>query len=178
MVDVNYYNKWELDTPRPVVVLSWGQVVRLDGTKEVPFFRLSRSKEYPSMPKPEKVRNPSAAPRDRNNGVTQTYSERDLDDMAGLSSLQASIGRDQQASLAFGELLQRNDGWLRCIPCGEGKVNYFKWKFNAGTHAGKYVMFVGIGSDWITSILGLVDKLDDVDAGLLRPAHDTFYDPR
>lgn len=92
--------------------------------------------------------------------------------------LQAEPGRVEAAACAFLELMARTDGWLRCIPAGEGKVNYFKWKFSSGEHKGKYVMYVGHGQDWTGSILGLAEKLAEVDAGVRRPALDTFYDPR
>jgi len=85
---------------------------------------------------------------------------------------------EEQAGRAFQELLERTDGWLRGIPAGDGKLSYFKWKFNSGPHTGKYVMYVAHGFDWVDGICGLLEKLEAVDRGERRPALDTFYDPR
>lgn len=74
--------------------------------------------------------------------------------------------------------MARVDGWLRCIPAGEGKLSYFKFKFSSGEHKGKYVMYVCGPGGWTEGILGLADKLAEVDDGVRRPAQDTFYDPR
>lgn len=96
----------------------------------------------------------------------------------GISDVQASSDRAVAAGLAFGELLLRSDGWLRCVPAGDGKLSYFKWKFSSGPHKGRYVMYVAHYTGWIDGILGLVEKLDEVDREVRRPAMDTFYDPR
>lgn len=39
-------------------------------------------------------------------------------------------------------------------------------------------MYVAHYTGWIDGILGLVEKLDEVDREVRRPAMDTFYDPR
>lgn len=96
----------------------------------------------------------------------------------GISRLQASEDRTELAGLAFLELLARSDGWLRCIPWSENKIGYFKWKFSSGPHKGKYVMYVANAGDWTGGILGLTEKLAEVDDGTRKPAMDTFYDPR
>lgn len=98
--------------------------------------------------------------------------------VSSVPHLQTVERSEETAGRAFQELLERDDGWLRCIPAGEGKLSYFKWKFNRGQHSGKYVMYVANFYDWVDGICGLVEKLDAVDKGLRNPAQDTFYDPR
>ena len=130
------------------------------------------------MRKPEKVRNPSAARPTEQPSTAVNGSADYPGGVASVSTVQATTGRIVEAGFRFAQILNRDDGWLRCIPGADGKVNYFKWKFNSGAHSGKYVMFVGVADDWCSSIIGLSDKLSAVDDGLLKPAHDTFYDPR
>lgn len=98
--------------------------------------------------------------------------------LAGVSSVSTGAARSTAAGETFQWLLARTDGWLRCIPAGDGKQNYFKWKFSSGPWAGHYVMYVSAAGDWSGGIIGLADKLIAVDEGRKRPAHDTFYDPR
>lgn len=92
--------------------------------------------------------------------------------------VQTTNRSEDAAARAFQALLERTDGWLRCIPAGEGKLSYFKWKFSSGPHTGKYVMYVAHFYDWVDGIQGIADKVDEVDRGVRKPAQDTFYDPR
>lgn len=130
------------------------------------------------MPKPEKIRNRNHNEAIGPEGDSPTPAASDPRSLERVFSLQTEQGRLDAASFAFQSLLARTDGWLRCIPSGHGKQNYFKWKFNTGQHSGKYVMFVSEYSDWVSGIMGLFYKLEEVDEGMRKPAHDTFYDPR
>lgn len=114
----------------------------------------------------------------RKPGAGKVAAGSDNGSIPSVSGVPSFSSREEAASIIFRSLLQRTDGWLRCIPCGEGKVNYFKWKFTNGPHTGKYVMYVGEYDDWAGSISGLAQKLHDVDDGIRRPAYDTYYDPR
>lgn len=96
----------------------------------------------------------------------------------GVPVVQEKRYSEEAASRAFQGFLERTDGWLRCIPAGEGKLSYFKWKFSSGQHKGKYVMYVAHFYDWVDGMCGLEEKLDEVDRGVRKPALDTFYDPR
>ncbi len=98
--------------------------------------------------------------------------------LSGLPGLPEKSHSEDAASRAFQGLLERTDGWLRCIPAGEGKLSYFKWKFSDGPHKGKYVMYVAHFYNWVDGICGLAEKVEEVDRGVRRPAQDTFYDPR
>lgn len=112
------------------------------------------------------VRNPAAGPDSGD------------DSLASVPGLPSGQSRIEAAAGAFLELLARDDGWLRCVPAGEGKLSYFKWKFSSGQHKGKYVMYVAGPTGWTDGILGLAEKLAEVDDGVRKPAQDTFYDPR
>lgn len=41
-----------------------------------------------------------------------------------------------------------------------------------------YVMYVATDYSWIGAVLGLYQKVCEVDDGVRKPALDTFYDPR
>lgn len=86
--------------------------------------------------------------------------------------------RLNDAGEAFLAILAREDGWLRVVGGLSQKQTYWKFKFNNGQHKGFYVMYVGAASDWTRGILGLAEKLEEVDRGVRKPAYDTFYDPR
>jgi hypothetical protein len=98
--------------------------------------------------------------------------------LAGVSRLQASAARSEAAGVAFLDIIYREDGWLRVVGGELNKACYWKFKFSAGQHKGKYVMYVSRPGCWEEGICGLADKLLAVDEGRLKPAHDTFYDPR
>lgn len=100
------------------------------------------------------------------------------DGVPSVPSVQTGEDRTGPASWAFQQLLLRTDGWLRVVPAGEGKLTYFKWKYSSGRHKGKYVMFVAAYTDWCGGLLGLFEKVEEVDLGTRAPAQDTFYDPR
>jgi hypothetical protein len=95
-----------------------------------------------------------------------------------VSDVQTSEARNEAAGLAFLDILYREDGWLRVVGGELNKACYWKFKFSSGQHKGKYVMYVSQPGCWEEGICGLADKLLAVDQGRLRPAHDTFYDPR
>jgi len=114
----------------------------------------------------------------RNARPGEAVVDRGVDGFPSLSSLSSIEARLNAASLRFVQLLARTDGWLRVIPAGEGKLSYFKWKFSSGEHKGKYVMYVANGADWTDGMLGIYEKIVDVDHGVRKPALDTFYDPR
>lgn len=96
----------------------------------------------------------------------------------GVFDLPAIGDRAQLASFALDALLLRNDGWIRLIPAGEGKLSYYKYKYTTGPHKGKYVMYVAPYNSWAEGVLGLYEKVGEVDLGTRKPALDTFYDPR
>lgn len=98
--------------------------------------------------------------------------------LADVPSVQAGEDRSAAASIAFAWLCCRTDGWIRVAGGNTEKVNYFKYKFSSGPHSNKYVMYVAPIGAWVEGISGLAKKVMDVDDGTLRPAHDTFYDPR
>lgn len=98
--------------------------------------------------------------------------------LGSVSDLQTISDRYDAASLAFQIILAREDGWLRVVGGDLAKANYWKFKFSSGLHKGKYVMYVCAPGDWTEGLIGLFDKLTAVDEGRLKPAHDTFYDPR
>lgn len=74
------------------------------------------------------------------------------------------------------ELLIRDDGWLRVVPDGDGKVVWWKWKFVRGNHAGCYCMVRGFAHQHEEAMLILCKKLAYVDAGYERPTRDSYYD--
>lgn len=111
---------------------------------------------------------------DGNGGLSPTPANRSDSSVPSVPSVQAREDRTYAASLALQHFLLRTDGWLRLIPAGEGKQSYYKWKFTAGQWRGYYVMYVATFADWCDGILGLEEKLADVDAGLRRPARDTY----
>ena len=92
--------------------------------------------------------------------------------------VQKSAARAEAAGLAFLDIIYREDGWLRVVGGELNKACYWKFKFASGQHKGKYVMYVSPPGCWEEGICGLADKLLAVDEGRLKPAHDTFYDPR
>lgn len=98
--------------------------------------------------------------------------------LGSISDLQTVSDRYDAANLAFQVICGREDGWVRVAGSDLEKVNYWKYKFSSGIHRGKYVMFVCAVGDWTSGVCGLFDKLQAVDDGRLKPAHDTFYDPR
>lgn len=73
-------------------------------------------------------------------------------------------------------VLQRDDGWLRIVPDGDGKVIWWKWKFIHGKHAGHYVMVRGEQAQNVESLRVLARKLAQVDRGESRPTRDSYYD--
>jgi hypothetical protein len=119
-----------------------------------------------------------ALEEDGNGGLAPVRIAGDPVGVPSVSSVQEIEERSALAGFAFSAILLRTDGWIRVIPCGDGKQNYFKYKYATGKHKGKYVMFVGAYNDWAGSLLGLYEKIQAVDTGTLKPAHDTFYDPR
>lgn len=86
----------------------------------------------------------------------------------------AAHQRALEAAQEFQWLLSRDDGWLRATGDSGGKLNYFKWKFSRGEYRGKYVMYVAPVGDWSAGILGLAEKVSEVDAGVRKPAYDTY----
>lgn len=95
-----------------------------------------------------------------------------------LPGLPESAARAEAAGLAFLDIIYREDGWLRVVGGELNKSCYWKFKFSSGQHKGKYVMYVSLPGQWEEGLCGLADKLRAVDRGELKPAHDTFYDPR
>ncbi len=95
---------------------------------------------------------------------------------SGLLGLQESTSRAEAASAAFQWLISRHDGWLRVGGGNTDKHNYFKFKYAAGQHRGKYVMYVAPVGAWVEGVLGLAEKVYEVDLGTRRPSVDTFYD--
>lgn len=98
--------------------------------------------------------------------------------VSGVSPVQASAARVEAASLAFLDIIYREDGWLRVVGGELNKACYWKFKFSSGQWKGRYVMYVSQPGCWEEGVCGLADKLLAVDEGRLKPAHDTFYDPR
>lgn len=98
--------------------------------------------------------------------------------LASVSRVQASAARSEAAGLAFLDIIYREDGWLRVVGGELNKACYWKFKFSSGQWKGRYVMYVSQPGCWEEGICGLADKLLAVDQGRLKPAHDTFYDPR
>lgn len=98
--------------------------------------------------------------------------------LASVSRVQAGTARSEAAGLAFLAIIYREDGWLRVVGGELNKACYWKFKFSSGQWKGRYVMYVSPPGCWEEGICGLADKLLAVDEGRLKPAHDTFYDPR
>ncbi len=114
----------------------------------------------------------------RNSATSGAIAESDDFSVGGVLSVPASYDRAQKAGQAFIDIISREDGWLRVVGGELNKQCYWKFKFSSGQHKGKYVMFVTVPGQWEEGIIGLADKLDEVDRGVRRPAQDTFYDPR
>ena len=72
-------------------------------------------------------------------------------------------------------LVTREDGWLRIVPARDSESVYIKWKFTHGPHARCYVMAVVQYWQMGYGLALMVDKLDAVDAGKLKPTLDTPY---
>lgn len=123
---------------------------------------------------PRRKKENLALAEDGNGGLTLVRVDDSPSRVESVPGVQDSEGRAELAGFAFSALLLRNDGWLRVIPCGDGKLNYFKWKYNRGQHRGKYVMFVGAYSDWSGGLLGLYEKVTEVDTGTRKPALDSY----
>lgn len=96
----------------------------------------------------------------------------------GLPVVQALPLRHEAAEYALNRLMSRTDGWLRFIPWGDGKQGYVKYKFTHGDYAGMYVMYVITDYSWLRGVLGVFEKVREVDEGIRRPSPDTFYDPQ
>lgn len=112
------------------------------------------------------------------NGTDTAAAASSVDGVPSLSELSAGNDRTELARFALDALLLRSDGWLRLIPAGEGKLSYYKYKYATGPHRGKYVMYVAPYNNWVEGVLGLFEKVAEVDQGNRKPAMDTFYDPR
>lgn len=91
-----------------------------------------------------------------------------------VSRVQESEERTAHAGFAFATILLRTDGWLRVIPCGDGKQSYFKYKFNQGRWRNHYVMYVASYTDWSGGLVGLWEKVSEVDQGTRKPALDSY----
>lgn len=115
---------------------------------------------------------------DGSGGLTQVRVDGGGSDVSSIPPIPDPEAWRTAAWNAYATLDARTDGWLRHIPSGDGKQCYAKWKYTRGPHAGKYVMFQAPGGAWYEALVGLAYKVAKVDEGLLKPAHDTFYDPR
>lgn len=92
-----------------------------------------------------------------------------------ISGVQSREERVAEASKTFTLLLTRDDGWLRVVPHDDGQVQYWKWKFAHGKHRNHYVMYRVIVGDWTEGVLGLAQKLMEVDDGIRKPAYDSPF---
>lgn len=63
------------------------------------------------------------------------------------------------------------------MPGRDTESVYIKWKFSHGPHAGFYVMAVVQYWQMGYGLSLLVDKLDAVDEGSLKPTRDVAYNP-
>ena len=115
---------------------------------------------------------------DGNGGLAPVRVTGDHPGVPSLSGLQESERRAEAAGLAFLDILRRPDGWLRIVGGDLAKSHFYKFKFSSGEWKGRYVMYVSVPGNWEEGICGLAQKLAAVDRGDLRPAYDTFYDPR
>lgn len=85
-------------------------------------------------------------------------------------------GTDHHGMVLLATVLCRDDGWLRVVPDGDGKVVWWKWKFTAGHYAGHYVMVRGEQDQHTQSLKLLARKLRSVDHGESKPTRDSYYD--
>ena len=79
------------------------------------------------------------------------------------------------AITALTRLIQIDEAWLRITCSTDGRV-YWKLKFVAGAHKGRYIMFVQ--TEWqstIDGILGLAYKYDRLLSGLDKSVKDKYY---
>lgn len=74
------------------------------------------------------------------------------------------------------ELLSREDGWLRVVPDYDRRQMFFKWKFTSGAYPNHYCMWVCSLGDIREGILGLLQRVKEVEAGERRPVKDRPYD--
>ena len=72
-------------------------------------------------------------------------------------------------------LVTREDGWLRIVPGRDTEQVYIKWKFTHGRWTRHYVMAVVQYWQMGYGLSLLVDKLDAVDEGTLKPTLDTPF---
>lgn len=113
-----------------------------------------------------------------NGGLTQVAVSSDTGRVPSVPSISADEDRVAAAARAFTWLMDRTDGWFRGSPDKNGKVNHFKWKFNSTRWPNHYVYTrVDVG-DWSTGIIELQRKVTMVDAGVLIPTFDTWYDTK
>lgn len=111
-------------------------------------------------------------------GTDTAVATSDNGSVPSLPVVQALQDRFAAADWAFAHFMSRTDGWLRLIPWGDGKQGYVKWKWVHGKYKGMYIMYVIDNYSWVDGIVGLFEKLAEVEDGTRRPALDTFYDPR
>lgn len=114
----------------------------------------------------------------RNARVDTVTADGRLVSVSGVFGVPPNPARTEAAAAAFLDILSREDGWLRVIGGGSEKQHYYKYKFSRGRWQGMYVMYVTVPGKWEEGMIGLAQKLAAVDDGTLKPAHDTFYDPR
>ena len=87
----------------------------------------------------------------------------------------ASTAYDASLRGSLSMIMSRDDGWLRMVPHIDEGVIYAKWKFVRGPWTGYYCMFRDESFDGGSAIIGLRQKLSQIDAGHARPVYDTPY---
>lgn len=122
--------------------------------------------------------------RRTNDGDVRTVGATGKDSAGGNSSTDNCGGGGYQKELkaltedyraAVIHLMCRTDGYLRCIPDGEQKQVYLKWKFTSGEHCGRYIMAVVSPWSIMEGHILLVDKLRRVYEGTYATSADKPY---
>lgn len=86
------------------------------------------------------------------------------------------VSAGDRALEALTALLLRVDGWLRIVPHDHGKTVYFKFKFTSRQWPNHYVMYVEHEYCYVCGLIGLLEKVHEVDLGVRKPVEDTPYD--
>jgi hypothetical protein len=74
---------------------------------------------------------------------------------------------------SLAKLLSYDEGWARFVPHVHDGTLFLKWKWSKGDYANHYVMAVVKEHELQFGLALLVDKVEDVVAGVANPVRDT-----
>lgn len=120
--------------------------------------------------------NKDAVSPSRNPTVSAAAVGGHLDSVPSVSGVPSSNQRKGTALEALQLIFADDAGWLRAVPQDDGSVIFFKWKWARGKFKNNYVMYRCDDYDISTALWGLLDKMEKVRVGILRPTPDTPYD--